>query len=816
MVDQMVLQTQRWLNNTYGNDSRFNTVAENGQTGWETIYGLTRALQIELGIQSTADNFGPSTQRLFLQRYPNGVRQQADGATASSNVYSIIQGALWCKGYSTGSNISQHFYGGTGAAVKELKTDMGIGGDSSVDVEIMGALLSMQQFVLMSSYGGTTAVRDAQQQINRQYRSYTGIIPSDGLYGREMNTALIQVLQALEGFTPDEATGNFGNGTRSRLITITSDNALDNKYWLWLASVALACNGIGGTPTYEWSSSFGNLVTTFQQRYALPVTGVIDSSTWMSLLTSKGDPDRACLACDTRFEITDERLAMLKADGYRIVGRYLTEPGQADLDPSEYFKAIRPGELERITAGGMKFFPIFQEYSTKLSHFSVANGAAHAKAAREAAQRLGIPPTHIYFAVDFDATDDQVTNTILPYFRAIRANLSGGYKVGIYASRNICTRIIEDGYAGYAFVSDMSTGYSGNLGFPIPDDWVYDQFAEISDYKGQGWDLDRVAYSGRMEAVAYVNSSNVGGSTVKQDTDYTSLSPLDLIWHLEKRFDELRAQGKVGQDSTATWRCMLNYLSKDYLRDGGEGGSLQWTLSAESFRSSDAEMLESDATARAIIAALDRYIGSWRQSMKDVTGDYVDLAHMCVTTLGYLEGLIIPDAWTEWAGDLASAMGNIQKISNWNLDADLDSICEALVGQSDDYLSHPGIANLVTGKYVDGIWKTIGNSCNRDDLCCDGDAIYFSKALSSGNDSTHLLSQTMRSYYNDSSKLANRFKQIAWSVGASSQSNAATSFRNAEDWAGGMLLWFLNGYSVIRAEIIDAACSSLADFIFNN
>lgn len=44
MVDQMVLQTQQWLNNTYGNDSRFNRVEENGQTGWATIYALTRAL----------------------------------------------------------------------------------------------------------------------------------------------------------------------------------------------------------------------------------------------------------------------------------------------------------------------------------------------------------------------------------------------------------------------------------------------------------------------------------------------------------------------------------------------------------------------------------------------------------------------------------------------------------------------------------------------------------------------------------------------------------------------------------------------------
>lgn len=372
MTDKMVLRTQQWLNQTYGGDSRFNKVAEDGQTGWSTIYGLTRALQIELGIQNTADNFGPSTQRLFVQRYPNGVQEQKSGDTATSNVYSIIQGALWCKGYSAGSDeITQHFYGGTGKAIKNLKTDMGIGGDSSVDVDIMGALLSMKQFVLLESYGGLNAIRQAQQQINGNYRDYTGIIPTDGLYGREMNTALIQVLQAIEGFTPSEATGNFGSGTKSRLKTISASNGTgDNPQWVWLATVTLVCNRIAAVIRTSWHTGLSDQVTDFQRQYGLPQNGTVDPTTWMSLLTSKGDPNRPCVACDTRFEITDARLATLKANGYQIVGRYLTEPGQSSLAPADYFKAIRPGELERITKGGMKFFPIFQEYSTKLAHFT--------------------------------------------------------------------------------------------------------------------------------------------------------------------------------------------------------------------------------------------------------------------------------------------------------------------------------------------------------------------------------------------------------------------------------------------------------------
>lgn len=100
IMDQMVLETQKWLNDTYSADARYESIPENGKTGWTTIYALIRALQIELGLPNTADNFGPGTAAAFQHRYPNGVKQQADSDASTSNVYSIIQGALWCKGYS--------------------------------------------------------------------------------------------------------------------------------------------------------------------------------------------------------------------------------------------------------------------------------------------------------------------------------------------------------------------------------------------------------------------------------------------------------------------------------------------------------------------------------------------------------------------------------------------------------------------------------------------------------------------------------------------------------------------------------------------
>lgn len=828
MTDQMVLKTQQWLNRTYRSKAGFGSVVEDGYTGWGTVNALIRALQIELGITTTANNFGPGTISRFQSRWPNGIHQQDDGAQETSNVYGIIQDALWCKGYSAGaSDITTHFYSGTGKAIKQLKSDMGIGGDSTVTLDVMKALLSMQQFVLLRSYGGISAIRQAQQQINQQYRAYTGIIPTDGLYGREMNTALIQVLQAIEGFSPAEATGNFGNGTKARLTIVTPSNAASLPKWAWLAQVALVCNRISPDIYPSAQTALSTFVPQFQAKYQLPRSGVVDSTTWMSLLTSKGDPNRACKACDTRFEITAERLNLLKANGYEIVGRYLTEPNQDSKDPSDYFKAIRPGELERITNGGMKFFPIFQEYSTKLRHFTRENGARHATLARQAAQRLGIPGTYIYFAVDFDATDPEVTSHILPYFQGVRGSLGGGYKVGIYASRNICSRIIKAGYAGSAFVSDMSTGFSGNLGFPIPDDWNYDQFTEISDYKGAGFDLDRVAYSGQAAAVDHVAPSSAGGAAPDTSIDYTKLAPIDLIWHLEKRFEELRASGKVGKDYVAgshgagtriavpTWRCILNYLAKAYLRDGGSGSAVNWSVSAESFRSADASVLEKDAVGKKIIAALNRYIdNTWRQSMTDKTGESVDLAHLAATTLGYTNWNVIPDAWTGWAGDLATAMENIQKTLEWNPSANLDQVATALIGQGNDYRQHPGLKGLVLDKKNDkGKWESVGNNCNRDDLCCDGDAIVIANTLENGNDSNaHLLSATLREYYNNSSKLANRFKQIGWSLGANNSTEAYQKISEYADLDSAVLGWFLAGY--VKEEIRLTACRKLAEFIY--
>lgn len=217
--DAMVYLTQRWLNQEYGNVPGFGYVTEDGRTGWDTVYGLTRALQVELGITDLADNFGPTTERLYSQ---NLLRRQ-DGVT--NRKFAILQGALWCKGYNPGYNLSETedgtvvfngvFDADVEKAIIELKEDAGlINPDGVVTVNIMKALMSMDSFKLLSSYGGTEAVREMQQKLNRKYEAYTGITPCDGVYGRNTNRALIYALQAEEGMPTDVANANFGVTTR--------------------------------------------------------------------------------------------------------------------------------------------------------------------------------------------------------------------------------------------------------------------------------------------------------------------------------------------------------------------------------------------------------------------------------------------------------------------------------------------------------------------------------------------------------------------------------------------------------------------------
>lgn len=517
--DAMVYLTQRWLNQEYGNVPGFGYVTEDGRTGWDTVYGLTRALQVELGITDLADNFGPTTERLYSQ---NLLRRQ-DGVT--NRKFAILQGALWCKGYNPGYNLSETedgtvvfngvFDADVEKAIIELKEDAGlINPNGVVTVNIMKALMSMDSFKLLSSYGGTEAVREMQQKLNRKYEAYTGITPCDGVYGRNTNRALIYALQAEEGMPTDVANANFGVTTRLCCpeIPYIRDSAAARRYpgtssgnyysAAQIASItellqfALLVNGhSAGAIDGEYGDATRQALYDFQADMKIPQNGKADKTTWLSLFISCGDTSRSALAADCATQLTAAKAKSLYDNGYRYIGRYLT--GNS--------KKITRSEAQIIFDAGLSFFPIYQTSADENSYFTSAQGTRDAKAAIAAAAELGIPQnTFIYFAVDYDCLDYQVTSNVIPYFKSVHEVMSNSiYRVGIYGTRNVCTRVSDKGYAERSFVGDMSTGFSGNLGFGMPSNWAFDQFYTTSIGSGSGYlEIDKDGFSGNDSGVS--------------------------------------------------------------------------------------------------------------------------------------------------------------------------------------------------------------------------------------------------------------------------------------------------------------------------
>lgn len=153
----------------------------------------------------------------------------------------------------------------------------------------------------------------------------------------------------------------------------------------------------------------------------------------------------------------------------------------------------------------MSIFPIYQDGGYYSEYFGkTLQGSYDAVTAIQRTKRLGFTNgTTIYFAVDFDCLEYETDGLIIPYFRQINTvfNQSGingkHYKVGIYAPRYVCTKVYEAGLAEYSFVADMSTGFSGNLGYAIPENWAFDQFFEYTYPSSPSFDLDKVGFSGR-------------------------------------------------------------------------------------------------------------------------------------------------------------------------------------------------------------------------------------------------------------------------------------------------------------------------------
>ncbi|PJE93959.1 hypothetical protein CUT44_30910 [Streptomyces carminius] len=493
-MDELVLRAQRFINTTYGGVSGIPTVEENGRTSWAVMYALTRCLQYELGIAGLSDNFGPGTLGALQSRHP-----RLDASTVpSANFCRIIQSGLYCKGYD-GGEIDGRYNDRVSAAVRRLKADMGVAGTYSGDAltpKVFKGLLNMDPYTVVNN--GSSRVREVQRWLNGRYvdRRDFFIIPCDGHHSRDVQKALMLAIQYELGMADGVANGVFGPGTRTGLKEHTVRVGTTGA-WAQLFTAAMVLNKRDTPFAATFTAAHSETIEGFQLFVKLPATGIGDYQTWASLLVSTGDPTRRGTACDCVTEITPARARTLVAEGYKYVGRYLCNVPGTDLD-----KMIKPGELEVIASNGLRVFPIYQTYGGAASYFGHRQGTSDAYSALEWARYHGFKAgTRIYFAVDFDALDYQVTDNVLPHFRSIKSVMEEhgpSFHIGIYGPRNVCSRVGDEGLTSASFVADMSTGFSGNLGYTLPLDWSFDQISTITVGSDSGRiEIDNNIASGR-------------------------------------------------------------------------------------------------------------------------------------------------------------------------------------------------------------------------------------------------------------------------------------------------------------------------------
>lgn len=492
----MVLRAQRFINLTYPNNVLgVPPLAENGQTSWTVMYSLTRALQYELGISSLSNSFGPATMAALKTKCPS----VNEGTALSANFTRIIQSAMYCKGYD-GGEIDGTYNDRVKAGIVKLKSNMGVSvpyPGSSLEPKVFKSLLNMDAYTTIS--GGTDTIRSIEQWMNSRYaqRADYGIVPCDGHFSRDVQTAMIYAIQYELGMADGTANGVFGPGTKSGIKAHPLSTGSAGP-WVQLFSAAMVFNRRAGVDfTSSFTSSLASAVSTFQSFLKLSVNGTADFETWASLLVSYGDDTRKGTAFDCADEVTAARAKSLYDAGYRVGGRYLVNVPGTSLD-----KVIKPGELATMAAAGLSCFPIYQTFGDSSSYFSRYQGTSDAIAATDAALGHGFKKnTRIYFAIDYDNTDDEITANLIPHFRGIQegmATAGNHYTVGIYATRNACSRVSDAGLAGASFVSNMSAGYSGNLGFPMPENWAIDQIKTVNVGSGTGLiEIDNDIASGR-------------------------------------------------------------------------------------------------------------------------------------------------------------------------------------------------------------------------------------------------------------------------------------------------------------------------------
>jgi len=167
------------------------------------------------------------------------------------------------------------------------------------------------------------------------------------------------------------------------------------------------------------------------------------------------------LIIDVALDVT-ARLPAIKAAGIKTVFGYLSS-----INPNGP-KCWTVDRVKAAAAAGLRVGLVHEGWGgANGKGISAIDGTRDGAFCRKEAAILGAPEDAcIYFACDQDFSAAQITNLVIPYFKAVRAAFSDEYfRVGVYGSGAVCGRVISAGLADLSWEAQSKgwTNYSAWL-----------------------------------------------------------------------------------------------------------------------------------------------------------------------------------------------------------------------------------------------------------------------------------------------------------------------------------------------------------------
>lgn len=179
----------------------------------------------------------------------------------------------------------------------------------------------------------------------------------------------------------------------------------------------------------------------------------------------------------------------LRQEGVRTVIRYYNNRNSS-VFPS---KCLTEQEKDQLFAAGLNVAVVFQQRGGAggfLDDFSLQNARRDAARAVALARLLDQPEgSAIYFGVDHDFFRSAELAAITSYFRIVRSTLGSAFKVGVYGSGAVCSRLKSEGLTDFSWLP-ASMGWSGSRDFLKSLEWtLFQKFQNLtSDFGGFGYD----------------------------------------------------------------------------------------------------------------------------------------------------------------------------------------------------------------------------------------------------------------------------------------------------------------------------------------